>query len=367
MIYILYFLATAVLSSVFTWVVRGICLRYNLSFRPRKRDVHKKPLPRLGGAAIFLSFLLVAGAVFYFIRPDLIHQLTANRPLTKLASILLGGGLITASMLLDDILGLKAWQKLLIQISASLLLIVSGIGIDKIHLIPGHDLNLNSVYIPIVRVHEITYHFSLFSDMLTLVWMVGMMNVINFVDGIDGLAGGLSTIAAVIICLLALQVKQPAIATLAVIVAGAGAGFLVWNFPPAKIFMGDSGSMFLGFMLGVLPLISGGKLATVFLVLGFPILDGLIVALSRMKRGQNPLTTPDKTHLHHRFLDAGFTVRQAVFSMYIVSIAFGWVALRSGTGQKLIAGLSLAILIMVVFLALNWLKDRRKNVSKRSY
>ena len=198
----------------------------------------------------------------------------------------------------------------------------------------------------------ITYHFSLWSDLLTLIWMVGMMNVINFVDGVDGLAAGISTIAAGTIFLLAINVaiNQPALAYVAIILAGASAGFLIWNFPPAKIFMGDSGSMFLGYMLGLLPLISGGKLATAFLVLGFPIVDGLIVAGGRIIRKQNPFTSPDKTHLHHRFINAGFSQRQSIIFLYLIAIAFAWVALRSTTIEKLIAaGVLIVLLIALIF------------------
>jgi UDP-GlcNAc:undecaprenyl-phosphate GlcNAc-1-phosphate transferase len=127
--------------------------------------------------------------------------------------------------------------------------------------------------------------------------------------------------------------------------------------------MGDSGSMFLGLMLGVLPLISGGKLATAFLVLGFAIVDGLIVAGARLLRGKNPLTTPDKTHLHHRFLAAGFSVRGAVLSMYFIAALFGWVALRSTTLNKIIASSILVFLVGALILVLNQLKKMKNSKS----
>jgi UDP-GlcNAc:undecaprenyl-phosphate GlcNAc-1-phosphate transferase len=268
-----------------------------------------------------------------------------------------GGIIIAFSMLIDDIKGLKAWQKFLFQIAVTLIIIASGIGINSLPNPFGAAFNLNSVYIPIFSHNGIVYHFSLWSDLLTLVWMVGMMNVINFIDGVDGLAGGVSGIAAFTIFLLSisLAVNQPAVALISIILAGSCVGFLVWNFPPAKIFMGDSGSAFLGFMLGVLPLLSGGKLATAFLVLGFPIVDGLLVFGGRIRRKENPFTTPDKTHLHHRFLKANFSPRQAILSIYLISAAFGWVALRSTTENKVIAAVILVLLLLVITRGLNYL------------
>jgi len=114
-------------------------------------------------------------------------------------------------------------------------------------------------------------------------------------------------------------------------------------------------------MLGVLPLISGGKLATVFLVLGFPIVDGLVVAIGRIVRHQNPLTTPDKTHLHHRFLAAGFSARQAILAMYLIAVAFGWVALRSSTDQKLIAAGILVLSLTALIILLSIVSKIRKS------
>ena len=264
--------------------------------------------------------------------------------------------------MIDDIRGLKAWHKLLIQVAVVLIVIASGVGINTLSNPFGQPLDLNSVYIPLFKYNGIVYHFSLWSDLLTLIWIVGMMNVINFVDGVDGLAGGLSFIATITIFLLSIStiVNQPAMASLSIILSGAILGFLIWNFPPAKIFMGDSGAMFLGFMLGLLPLISGGKLATVFLVLGFPIVDGLYVALSRIVRGQNPITSPDKTHLHHRFLKAGFSQRSSVLFLYVIAISFAWVALQSGTLMKVVASLILVVLIFLLIAILTLVERKRR-------
>jgi len=354
--YLTAFLTSFVLCLIFSKIARRVALKYKLLPRLRSRDSHKKPVPRIGGLAIFGAFLVVA--LIWFLAVDPSFHLTKMLVLgmdRKLFGILLAGLLIAGSMAVDDLKGLSAAVKLVVQVSAALIVITSGVGIDYISNPFGPTINLNAIYIPIFTSGGITYHFSLLSDLLTLVWLVGMMNVINFIDGIDGLASGISGIAAITIFLLSLtaMVNQPATALLAIIVAGAALGFLPENYYPAKLFMGDSGSMFLGLMLGVLPLISGGKLATAFLVLGFPIVDGLVVTFTRLLQGKNPMSTPDKTHLHHRFINAGFSTRQAVAFMYGIAALFGWVALRSTTQTKLEAGVILVVLLLLMIVTLN--------------
>lgn len=361
--YLLPFLGALAISGILTGFLRRIGFKYGIVSKPRARDIHKKPIPRIGGAAIFISFLVVTLISWFVWGKDLSfgpgHILGVDRHFLGIA---VGGTFIAVSMFFDDIFGLKAWQKLILQIFVGIIVIASGIGLNSLPNPFGSQIDLNSIYIPIVKIGGIVYHFSLLSDLLTLIWLVGMMNVVNFIDGVDGLAGGVSGIAAFTLFLLSISigVNQPSVALISIVLAGSCAGFLLWNFPPAKIFMGDAGAMFLGFMLGVLPLISGGKLATAFLVLGFPIVDGLIVAGGRIIRGENPLTTPDKTHLHHRFLSAGFTPRQAILSIYIISAAFGWVALRSTTINKLITAILLVVALVVISFALNF---RRKTIT----
>jgi len=357
MVYFLSFVAALLVAAALTWLVRSLTLRYKLMPLPRLRDVHTTPVPRLGGIAIFGSFLVTSFLAYLYWQPTWIFGPGVWFGVDKhLVGIWLGGLSIVLSMVLDDIKGLRPWQKLLFQLAAVFVVIGSGIGIDKLSNPLGQAIDLNSVYLPIFNYGGITYHFSLLSDLLTVIWLVGMMNVINFVDGVDGLASGVSVIAALTIFFLSVSpgVDQPATALAAIIVAGSAAGFLLWNFPPAKIFMGDSGSMFLGYVLGIIAIISGGKLATAFLVLGFPILDGVLVAGGRLLRGENPLTTPDKTHLHHRFLKAGFSVRQSILFLYVISASFGALALRLKTMDKIISGFILIVLLIVLIKVLNY-------------
>ena len=360
--YFLPFIATFFVCLGLTGILWRIGHKYRLLSEPRKRDVHRAPVPRIGGIGIFLSFLLISLIVFLFFKPGLSFGGKDFLGFdSHLLGIWLGGLFITLTMFLDDLWGLKVWQKLLAQIITTIIVIGSGVGIDFISNPLGGQINLNSVYIPLFSYAGVTYHFSLWSDLLTIIWLVGMMNIMNFVDGVDGLAGGQSVIASLTIFILSitLAISQPATAMVAIILCGAVLGFLVWNFPPAKIFMGDSGSMFLGFILGILALISGGKLATVFLVLGFPIVDGLIVTWSRIRRKKNPLTTPDKTHLHHRFLAAGFSPRQAVLALYVISAVFGLVALSSTSLGKFISLILLFFSIIVVMVLLERLRRNK--------
>lgn len=353
------FIVACILSVFFTGIICNIAQKYRLAPKLRERDSHQKPTPRIGGIAIFTSFIFTS--LFYFLLVDKSAHISNGQWFgidKRIVAIWIASGIIALSMLVDDLKNLKAWIKLVFQLIAVAVLIASGIGIDFLSNPFGSPISLNTVYIPL-HIFGSTYHFSLWSDLLTMFWLVGMMNVTNFIDGIDGLASGVSAIGAFILFLLSLSVGQPAVAMISIILSGSALGFLYWNFYPAKIFMGDCGAMFLGLMLGVLPLISGGKLATAFLVFGFAIVDGLIVAAARVLRRKNPFTTPDKTHLHHRFLAAGFSVPATVLSLYTISALFGWVALRSTTWHKIIASSILVLVVAALILILNQIKKNR--------
>ncbi|MEK9155862.1 MAG: MraY family glycosyltransferase [Patescibacteria group bacterium] len=365
MFYILPFIFSFLISVFLTGVARRLGCYFGIVSVPRPRDVHKVPVPRIGGLAIFTTFILVALVYFLYVVPEWAFATGKIWGIDyRLGGIAVGGLILVVAMLVDDVRGLGVRQKFLFQFLSVVAVIGGGVGIDFLSNPFGGVINLNSVYLPIMTVGGTTYHFSLWSDLLTLVWLVGMMNVMNFIDGVDGLAGGISIIAAFTVFLLSvsIMVNQPGTALLAIILAGATAGFLVWNFPPAKIFMGDTGSMFLGYMLGTLALISGGKLATAFLVMGFPIIDGILVAGARIIRRQNPFTTPDKTHLHHRFLRAGFTPRQAILSLYMIAVAFGYMAIFFKTMDKVFAAFVLVVLVVVLAKFLNYLANKRLQI-----
>jgi UDP-GlcNAc:undecaprenyl-phosphate/decaprenyl-phosphate GlcNAc-1-phosphate transferase len=336
------------LSYLLTPTVKNLAFKFGFVDRPNKRKVHQKPIPRLGGVAIFLSFLIIVLLYFWFKR-----DLFTFGPLSKLEpagpfwGMILGGVILVIAGILDDIYNLNPGRKLIFQMMAAGLAVGFGVGVEFIRWPFGGILSLTGCQLK----------FSLFShdflivpwaDLISFFWLVLVINVINWLDGLDGLAAGVSSIAAISLLILSLLigVQQPLTALIAAILAGSILGFLPFNFNPASIFMGDSGSQFLGYMLGVLAIICGGKLATAGLVLGFPILDGIWVISRRVLSGHSPFLA-DKKHLHHRLLLFGLSQRQAVLTLYLVSICFGLIAILTGTYLKFWAGVILVLLMVI--------------------
>lgn len=348
--YILPFLVALGLSLIFTPVVRKIALRFGFTDEPDKRKVHKKTIARLGGLAIFLSFAL-ATAIFCFARRDLIvfapwHEYNLS---VKFTGIVVGAVILVITGLIDDKKTLSPQFRLIAQIIAALCVIVGGTKIDYLNSPVGGVIDFDVLRINIGA----GIYFSPVADIITLIWIVGIINVINFFDGLDGLAAGVSFFAALSIFFISLllTVFQPATALFSLILAGAILGFIPYNFNPAKIFMGDSGSLFLGYSLAVLAIISGAKMATALLVLGFPIIDGLLVVLRRVFRGESPFQ-PDKTHLHHRLLAVGMSVKSVVIFLWLISLAFGFLGIISTTYGKMVAIIALLGIMAVIYLAL---------------
>jgi len=342
---------TFVISSALTGFL--VAKRKQLPVAPiRTRDIHKKIVPRIGGVAIFLSLLVVTlgyhltnpHSLSGFGFPFAIFGFSVDK---RLLAVLLGGLVLVSAMLYDDVVGFKhKYQKVLIQILVALIIIAGGIGVDYINNpFGGPEIRLDQWKIPI-ELGGVIYHFVVIADILTVLWLGMLMNVLNFSDGVDGLAGTVSLGALIVLMVLSLHppVLQSATALLSAIAVGAVAGFLVWNLPPAKIFMGDTGSMFLGFLIGVLGIIAGAKLATTLVVLAIPIIDAFFVLAHRLLKGQNPFTHADQSHLHHRFLQAGFSVWHILLVLGGLSLLFGSVALQS-TGKQKVALFVIALLI----------------------
>lgn len=356
-----------VLSTVLTKLVLVWAGKRNVVSPIRERDVHSKSIPRIGGLAIFASFFIVA-LVFHFLKPQslsgfgfpfAVFGLSIDK---RLLAVLLAGLVLVAGMALDDIRGLSAYQKLGIQVLVALIIVAGGIGVDYINNpFGGAEFRLDMWKIPIALA-GVTYHFVVLADLLTIAWLVFLMNVLNFSDGVDGLAGTVSMIALGVLAILSVHppVLQPATALLSSIALGAVGGFLMWNAPPAKIFMGDTGSMFLGFLIGVIGLIAGGKLATTLVVLAIPIIDAFTVLASRVIKGKNPFTSADQSHLHHRFLRAGFSVWQILFVLGGLSLLFGAVALQSGGIGKVELSLVALVLTFAIIGAVE-LRARRNH------
>lgn len=329
--YIWAFLIALFVALIATPAVIVLAAKTGAMDAPDARKVHKGPMPRIGGLAIYCGFMVAILAMLNFAE---LTQEVAN----GVIGLLLGGTLIVIIGLIDDYKNLPAKVKLLGQILAACVVVYFDVRIDVITDPFGDYLYLEYLAVP-----------------ATVFWIVGLTNTVNLIDGLDGLAAGVSTIASITIMLVALQEDVMIVALFTAALAGAALGFLRYNFNPAKIFMGDTGSMFLGFILAGISVIGAVKCtATIALIvpilaLGLPIMDTTF-AIIRRYRGGVPIFKPDKGHLHHRLLDLGFSQRQAVLLMYVISALLGLsaVALNEVSG-----GMSIVIVVcvlLVVFL-----------------
>lgn len=277
---------------------------------PDARKVHTVPIPRLGGIAIFLGFC-IAVATIELLTPGPLFPRTG-----PFMGLLIGAGLIFLLGIADDLKPLPAKFKFLVQIGAAVVAVYLGVRIEVLSNPFG-----GMFILPIWMAYG-----------LTVFWLVGITNTINLIDGLDGLAGGVSLIAAATTALIAIQTKQPALALLALALAGATIGFLRYNWNPAKIFMGDSGSLFLGFTLaaisvvGLLKVAATAALLVPVLILGVPIFDTAF-AIVRRALQRRPIFSPDRGHLHHRLLGLGFSQRRAVLIIYAICLILGGTAL----------------------------------------
>ena len=315
-----------------SWGVGAFCRRVGWLDYPTERRVHTIAVPRLGGVAIYLAFVIVSYLLY---APG--KQSNSNE-IAIYWLLVAAGGLMVIVHAYDDVFGLGPWPKLLAQTMAVLIILgpLGGVfhgillftfnnpfGRQFAH--PGLPWYVQPTLFLIIHNSDITWA-AIPAVLLTWFWTVGMMNTVNWIDGMDGLATGVVGITSLFITLISFMLNQQSIAVLAAIFTGAIFGFLPWNWNPAKMFMGDSGAMFLGLGLAVLSVMGGAKLALALMVLGVPILDVAIVIINRVRRGQSPLHY-DKTHLHHRLMATGLSVRQICYVLYGLALLFGLLAL----------------------------------------
>ncbi len=355
--YIWPFLGALGVSLFLTPMIREWALKHALVSKKRPRDIHQKPTPRLGGVAIVASFWLVI-LILLLVSP---HRLTfvyqSILGIDKnLFGVILGGLVIISVMIVDDLKGLPWWGKLSGQFLAAILVAGFGITIHWFSNPFGDQIELGKT---LFSIGALTFSWG---QIFVVIWLMAVMNIINWLDGLDGLASGIAVIAAFTLFLLSItpSVNQPATALLGIILAGSVLGFLPFNTNPAKIFLGDTGSMFIGYILGILAIISGGKVATASLVLGVPILDSLWVIGYRLWHKHSPFQA-DQNHLHHRLIKAGLHPRQIVLIYYLLSAVFGFLALKTGTIGKFQTLLWLVGVVAVIIgclIVLEWRKRR---------
>lgn len=336
------FILTFLASNLLTGLLYTAAKRWKLLPGIRNRDVHTKRKPRIGGVAMWL--VLVGGLCLIATsnQPGLLNF--GGNPLALQGII---GGMIAVLIfgLLDDLYSLPASWQLLGHVVAGLSVVLGGIGIDYIHLPFGGDLPFTPFW----------------SAVTTVTWVVVIINAMNLFDGLDGLAGSLTGTSAIILFVLSVRFGFVGAATVALLLFAAVAGFLPWNWHPAKLFMGTVGSQTLGFLLAIAAIISGAKVATAVLVLGLPLFDAVSVVIRRLKAHQSPFQA-DQRHLHHRLLNLGLKPPMVVLITNAVALVFG--ALALGTQQASVKGMLTLVLFAALLglVALTYLLERRSKL-----
>lgn len=336
-------LTAFILTFVLVLVALQLFPKIGLMDRPLKYGLTRAPIPYYGGVAMFIALIV---CVAFFV------------PLTKsLVGVLCGLSFIVVMSFLDDYFSLPPLLRLAGQGIAACIVIGFGIGIRSFTNPFGGMILLDQ------------FHVSLFGSQIlvlgaifTVLWIVFVINSMNFFDGVPGLLSGVSCLAFAVLALLSLRtgqvIDQTQLVSLSLILVGITSAFLIFDFPAPKILMGDTGSMFLGFLLAVSAIFSGGKVATVLIVLGFPLLDALWTVLRRLLRRQSPFRG-DMDHLHHRMLRAGYSQRQVVLVMYTASASFGLMALYLTSFQKMIA-VGAIVFSMLLLSILLFFRQRQK-------
>lgn len=325
-----------VLSFFLTLFVRRISIYFGIVDEPgSSRKIHSRPVAMLGGIAIFVS--IAAATIGILTSSDLLTSGEINS--SHYIGLLLGGLILMIGGFIDDRFELSPRLAIIAPILAALTAIGFGIEVDKLSNPLGGQIILVGWQ----------------SDVLVFVWLMAVMYTTKFLDGLDGLATSMTSVGVLMILLLSLTVAyfQPDVALLSAVTLGALVGFLFWNVHPASIFLGEGGSTFVGYMLGILAVISGGKLATALLVLGIPLLDVMWVVSRRWKEGGlSRVFQGDKKHLHHRFLKLGWGQTPIVLLYVVIASAFGVSALFLQSREKLVALLILSIIMGLVALLL---------------
>lgn len=289
---------------------------------PNSRKVHKNPIPRLGGIGMFLSFLF---GYMIFCEPS-----------SLMNSILIGSFIIVLTGIFDDIKPIKPSIKLFGQFVACSIVVFYG-----------------NVVLQDISAFGLYFHFGVLAYPITIIFLLGCINCINLIDGLDGLAGGISSIYFLTIGIIsAIKGTFELNFLLSFIMLGATLGFLVHNFNPASIFMGDSGSMFLGFIIGIIALL-GFKNVTLtslvipLLILAIPILDTLFAIIRRALKGES-ISTPDKFHIHHQLLNRNFSQRATVLIIYLIDLLFAVASIVYVLQDRILGYIIYGILLIIV-------------------
>jgi len=329
--YLVSFGVSLLFSFVLTWCVRNLAMGRGWAAPPiQERDLHETPLPRLGGVPIFLSFLIAVGvallASLYF------PALAAGLSIRTLLTVLVPGTLIFLLGLYDDIHSIGPYTKFAVQGVAAIMLFAGGLGIHALPVLFG--------------ARQLAWYIGL---PFTVLWVIGITNAFNLIDGLDGLAAGSALFSTSIVFVVAISNGSSTMSLLTIVLAGAILGFLRFNFNPATIFLGDCGSLFIGFMLSALALAGSEKAPTVIAIaipivsFGLPILETTLSVLRRLIGGR-PVFTADREHIHHKLLQQGMSPRQVVIALYGVSALFALLSLFLLWPERNTLGLVLVVI-----------------------
>lgn len=352
--YIVPYILPAVVAFGFCFFLTKMALvlfpKWELMDRPARYGLARKPIPYYGGLILFVSFMM---SILLFVEMD-----------QHVIGFILAATLITVVSFVDDWKGLSPWFRLSIQIIAALILVLFGIGIHSVSNPFGEAINLDQY----IFFQEGLISISLLSALFTIIWIVSLVNTMNFLDGLNGLPSGIAAIAALALFFLSIRPdihfdlsSQTSVAMMSIILFSVTAAFWLFDFYPAKILMGDTGSMFLGFTLATLAIFSGGKIATALLVLGVPILDAGWVIMRRILNKKSPLSG-DLQHLHHRLLEAGLSQRRALYLLYAFSALFGIIAVFLQGVYKFYALVVLFIVMVLLGLIVVYIQREKKTI-----
>jgi UDP-GlcNAc:undecaprenyl-phosphate GlcNAc-1-phosphate transferase len=301
--------------------------RVGLLDAPRPGEVQRLAIPRAGGHGIYLAFCAAVLLSLVLVPRDAEEG-------RRVVGLLLGIVVLVPLAVWDDFRRLGALPQLLGQVLVAFIPVAFGVTISSISNPFGPPPFGGVILLP-----------AWVAVPATVAWLVLLMNAMNWLDTMDGLAGGVGAIAAVILFIVCLSLRQSTIAFLPLALAGACLGFVPYNFNPARVFMGTTGSMFLGYTLGVIAIIGGAKIASTMLVLGVPVLDAILVIVQRTLAGRHPWRGGDNAHLVHRLLGIGLTQRKIALLVYAICALFGWLATSLIRTEKFIAFAALAIVL----------------------
>lgn len=360
--WVLFFLLGFGASLVLVAWVRNLAIRLGVvvPVLAGEKHLHKTPTPKLGGLGVYLAFFLVLVVASQTVDGFVGGVL----PLQRLIGIAVAGAVLMLGGYLDDKYDLPGKYQIMFPVVAALIAVASGVGIAGFsNPFGGAPIDLSWWRLTVFATGSGAHTILVFADLFAFVWLMVMMYTTKLLDGVDGVSSGVTGIAALVIFLASVgpSVAQTEVGLLALIFSGVCFGFLVFHTHPAKIFAGEGGSVFFGFMIGVLSILATSKVAIALLVLGVPLLD-LVWVLARRAfwEKKNPFTHGDRKHLHHRLLDSGLSQRATALFFYATTAIFGFVGVFLQSMGKLVALVVLCVCMLFFAVWLLWFQKRKK-------